>query len=61
MNRFLASYRTIDGRELTQGEVMTALGRLIVGKSTTEERIREWLANISVAALALYSILKETK
>lgn len=61
LTRFLASYRTSDHKVLTEGEVMTAISRIIVSSSTSEDRIAQWADHIRVGAMALWAMKGETQ
>jgi hypothetical protein len=61
LDRFLLNYRTKDGKVITEGEVMTAWCRIIVRKCANDQRVQDWLANISVGTMSLRASVKETK
>lgn len=61
LDRYLVNYRTFDKRQLTEGEVMSAIGRLIANKSKTDTRVAEWANAVGVAAFALYNQMKDIR
>lgn len=46
----LMRYKTQDGKTLTEGEVMQAIGTLIGAHSKTRERVEEWLRHVAHVA-----------
>ena len=59
LNRFLNNYRTDDRKELTDGEVIIALGYMLavhVGRDA--DKVKAWLAQIGIAA---YDAIAEAK
>lgn len=44
-------YRSYDGKELTEGEIMSAIGLLIGRHCKNQERVTSWMSNITVSAV----------
>jgi hypothetical protein len=44
-------YRTYDGKELTEGEIMSAIGLLIGRHCKNQDRVTSWMSNITVSAV----------
>lgn len=54
LERAITSHRTFDRKALTEGEVMTALARIICRRSPNDKRLTEWVANIHIAAMVIF-------
>ena len=48
---FFRDYKTTDGKQLTEGEVMSALGILIGTHCADQGRVTTWMQSITVTAV----------
>ena len=51
LNRLILNYRTHDKKQLTEGEVIVALGLLVGGYVKSQARATTWMQQITMAAL----------
>lgn len=52
------AYRTFDGKELTEGEVMSALGILIGQHCKSSDRVEAWSRAVSLSAVQTHAAKK---
>ena len=48
---FFRDYKTYDGKQLTEGEIMSALGILIGTHCVNQDRVTTWMQRITVTSV----------